>query len=134
MGFLDRAKKLAEKAGPIMDKAAPHAQKVVDKAGQEIDKRTAGKYHDKIEQVGAKVGELADKRMAADGTSPAGTTDGTFPPTPPPVTTPAPEPFDNAGPVGPTETSTPVPPADTDTDTDTDTDGPDTGTTGHPAS
>ena len=34
MGFLDRAKKLAEKAGPLIDKAAPHARTAVDKAGQ----------------------------------------------------------------------------------------------------
>jgi hypothetical protein len=126
MGFLDKAKKMAEKAGPLIDKAAPHARQVADKAGQQIDKRTGGKYHDKIEQAGAKVGELADKRMASGGTGPAGTTDDTFPPAPPPVTTPTPGPDDSAEPVGPTETSTPVPPAVADTDD------PSTATPGHP--
>jgi hypothetical protein len=65
--------------------------------------------------------------MAAGGDVPAGTADETFPPTPPPVATPAPESFDNAEPVGPTETSTPVPPATPDTDD------PSTGTAGNPA-
>jgi hypothetical protein len=85
MGFLDRAKKMAEKAGPLIDKAAPHARTVVDRAGQQVDKRTGGKYHDKIEQVEHKVGEYADKRMAAGGTAPAAA-DGGFPTTPPPAT------------------------------------------------
>jgi MT0933-like antitoxin protein len=71
MSFLDKAKKLAEqaaeKAAPLIDKAAPHAQNAVDKAGQQIDKRTGGKYRDKIEAVEAKVGELADKRLATRG-------------------------------------------------------------------
>ena len=75
MSFLDKAKKLAEqaaeKAGPLIDKAAPHAQNAVDKAGQQIDRRTGGKYRDKIEAVEAKVGELAEKRMAGRGGDPA---------------------------------------------------------------
>jgi hypothetical protein len=127
MGFLDKAKKMAERAAPLIDKAAPHAREVADKAGQQIDKRTGGKYRDKIEQVEAKVGELADKRMASGGTGPAGTTDDAFPPTPPPVTAPTPGPVDSAGPVDPTETSTPIPPAVADTDD------PSAGTPGHPA-
>ena len=73
MGLFDKAKQLAEKAGPLIDKAAPHARSAVDKAGQQIDKRTGGKYHDRIEQVGQKVGDYADRRMAATGTAPADT-------------------------------------------------------------
>jgi hypothetical protein len=107
MGFLDKAKKLAVKAGPLIDKAAPHARTAVDKAGQQIDKRTGGKYHDKIEQVGEKVGEYADKRMAANGTGAAPAEDG-FPPAPPPAATP---PADSAGPTGTTPPAT-TPPAD----------------------
>ena len=87
MGFLDKAKKLAERAGPLLDKAAPHARTAVDKAGEQIDKRTGGKYHDKIEQAGQVVVDYADERMAADGTGPAARDDG-FPPTPPPAATP----------------------------------------------
>jgi hypothetical protein len=87
MGFLDKAKKLAERAGPLIDKAAPHARTAVEKAGQQIDKRTGGKYHDKIEQAGHAVGDYADKRMAASGSGAQPTDDG-FPPTPPPATTP----------------------------------------------
>jgi hypothetical protein len=75
MSFLDKAKKLAEqaaeKAGPLIDKAAPHAQNLADKAGQQVDRRTGGKYHDKIEAAGAKVGELAEKRMTGRGGDPA---------------------------------------------------------------
>ena len=72
MGFLDKAKKLAGRAGPMLDKAAPHARTAVDKAGQQIDKRTGGKYHDQIEQAGEAVVDYADKRVAADGTGSAG--------------------------------------------------------------
>jgi hypothetical protein len=74
MGLFDKAKRLAEKAGPLIDKAAPHARSAVGKAGEQIDKRTGGKYHDKIDQVGDRVGEYADKRMAASGTAPADAT------------------------------------------------------------
>jgi hypothetical protein len=116
MGFLDKAKKMAEKAGPLIDKAAPHARTAVDKAGQQIDKRTGGKYHDKIEQVGGKVGEYADKRMAAGGTRPA-TADDAFPPAPPPVTNPAP--VDNAEAAGP-NAATPEPPPVVDPNSPTD--------------
>ena len=87
MGFLDKAKKLAGRAGPLLDKAAPHARTAVDKAGQQIDKRTGGKYHDQIEQAGEAVVDYADKRVAADGTGSVGADDG-FPPTPPPAATP----------------------------------------------
>ena len=81
MGLFDKAKKLAEKAGPVIDKAAPHAREAMDKAGQQIDKRTDGKYHDQLEQAEEKVGELADKRMAANGTA-AATADDGFPASP----------------------------------------------------
>jgi hypothetical protein len=114
MGFLDKAKKMAEKAGPLIDKAAPHARTVVDKAGEQIDRRTGGKYHDKIDQVGQKVGDYADKRTAAGGSAadegfpptPASATPGEgFPPTPPPAATPPAA--DGAEAAGPTGTATP---------------------------
>jgi hypothetical protein len=108
MGFLDKAKKMAEKAGPLIDKAAPHARTVVDKAGQQIDRRTGGKYHDKIEQVEHKVGEYADKRMGAGGNAPAAADEG-FPPTPPPA--------DTASGFPPTPPPATTPPADTPADT-----------------
>ena len=124
MGFLDKAKKMAEKAGPLIDKAAPHARTAVDKAGQQIDKRTGGKYHDKIEQVERQVGEYADKRMAAGGTAP--TADEGFPPTPPAAdgfpptppsatgeTVPAADPAEARGPTG---TTRPQPDPDAPTD------------------
>ena len=87
MSFLDKAKKLAEqaaeKAGPLIDKAAPHAQNMVDKAGQQIDRRTGGKYRDKIDAVEAKVGELAERRTAARGdVGTATTADDGFPAAP----------------------------------------------------
>ena len=96
MNFLDKAKKLAEqaaeKAEPLIDKAAPHARKVADKAGQQIDKRTGGKYHDRIEAVEAKVGEYADKRSARRGGTEQDEAqvwpDPSAPVTPPPVTPP----------------------------------------------
>ncbi len=114
MGFLDKAKKMAEKAGPLIDKATPHARTVVDKAGQQIDRRTGGKYHDKIEQVGQTVGEYADKRMATDGTAPAAADDG-FPPVPPPADAddgfpPTPPPADGFPPTPPPADGFPPPP------------------------
>ena len=104
MGFLDKAKKLAERAGPLIDKAAPHARTAAEKAGQQIDKRTGGKYRNQIEQVEQAVGDYADERMAASGSGPQPGNDGGFPPTPPPAATP---PADSAGPTG----ATPRPPA-----------------------
>jgi hypothetical protein len=94
MSLLDKAKKLAEeaaeKAAPLIDKAASRAPTVVDKAGQQIDRRTGGKYHDKIEAVGTKVSELAERRLAArDG---AATADG-FPPQPSAAATSESDPF-----------------------------------------
>ena len=111
MSFLDKAKKLAEqaaeKAAPLIDKAAPHAQNVVDKAGQQIDRRTGGKYRDKIEAVEAKVGELAERRMATrDGAAEtAAVADEAFPAQPgaaaPPTT-------DDAFPAQPGATAPPI--------------------------
>ena len=112
MGFLDKAKKLAGRAGPMLDKAAPHARTAVDKAGQQIDKRTGGKYHDQIEQAGEAVVDYADKRVAADGTGSAGS-DGGFPPTPPPAATPpAAAPPPAATPPSATTPPAATPPAD----------------------
>lgn len=102
MGFLDKAKKLAQqaavKADPLIDKAAPHAGKVVDKAGAQIDKRTGGKYRDKIDAAGAKVGEFTEKRAARRDVEP-GPGDG-MPPVPPPAP-PAPPVVPPTGPVAP---------------------------------
>ena len=66
MGFLDRAKDLADKA---QDLAGEHSDKVKDgleKAEDLADKATGGKYSDQIDKVGDKAADyvegLDDKR------------------------------------------------------------------------
>lgn len=44
MGFLDKAKQMARKNSSTIDKA-------VDKAGDLVDKKTNGKYADKIDKA-----------------------------------------------------------------------------------
>jgi hypothetical protein len=72
MGFLDKAKELADqakgKAGELAEKAGPGASKGLDAAKERIDKATGGKYHDQIESVSNKVGGVLHKEQ--DGQTP----------------------------------------------------------------
>ena len=82
MGFLDKAKELAQqartKAEDLAEKAGPNAAKGLDAAKSGLDKATGGKYHDKIESVGGKVeGMLHRGQQSQDGSS---TDKGTTPP------------------------------------------------------
>jgi MT0933-like antitoxin protein len=113
MSLFDRAKQWAEKAQPLIDKAAPHARSAVGKAGEQIDKRTGGKYHNTIEQVGQKVGEYADKRSGVSGTAPDTLpVDSTRLDTPPPAPDAAPADTADAAPTAPGTTAADARPAD----------------------
>jgi hypothetical protein len=60
MGFLDDAKKLAEKAE---DLAAEHSDEVkqgLDKVEDLADKATGGKFSDQIDSAGDKAAEFVD--------------------------------------------------------------------------
>ncbi|MER7013332.1 antitoxin [Saccharopolyspora sp. NPDC000359] len=76
MGFLDKAKELANqakgKAEELAEKAGPSAAKGLDAAKSSLDKATGGKYHDKIETVSGKV-EGVLKREHHDGQHPKAT-------------------------------------------------------------
>ncbi|GAA0512304.1 hypothetical protein GCM10011581_02610 [Saccharopolyspora subtropica] len=71
MGFLDKAKELAQqargKAEELAEKAGPSAVKGIDAAKDRLDKATGGKYHDKIETVSHKVEGLIKKDGPAEG-------------------------------------------------------------------
>ncbi|MGW1682227.1 antitoxin [Saccharopolyspora sp. NPDC002376] len=73
MGFLDKAKELANqakgKAEELAEKAGPSAAKGLDAAKSSLDKATGGKYHDKIETVSNKVEGML-KREHPDGQPP----------------------------------------------------------------
>ncbi|MCP3800275.1 hypothetical protein NLX83_13505 [Allokutzneria sp. A3M-2-11 16] len=75
MGFLDKAKELAnqakdkvgplaeqakEKAGPLAEKAGGAAARGVDLAASKLDRATRGKYHDKIENVSTRLENVLD--------------------------------------------------------------------------
>lgn len=65
MAILDKLKELTKKG---QQQAADHKddlQKAVDKAQEVADKRTGGKYHDKIEKAGAKADRYIDKLQAS---------------------------------------------------------------------
>jgi hypothetical protein len=66
----EKAKPLAEKAAPLAGKAGNLAAKGVTAAASSVDKATGGKYHDRIETVTGKLGEVLNR----DGhTNPPGT-------------------------------------------------------------
>jgi hypothetical protein len=69
MGLSDRLKDLKDKA---VDATAEHSDKiheVVEKVAATADERTGGKYHERIQNAGAKAGSVVDglKGQAAGG-------------------------------------------------------------------
>jgi hypothetical protein len=52
---------LAEKAGPLAEKAGNLAAKGVSAAASSVDKATGGKYHDRIETVTGKLGDVLNR-------------------------------------------------------------------------
>jgi hypothetical protein len=77
MGIADRLKDLKTKA---VDATAEHSDKIheaVEKVATTADQRTGGKYHERIQQAGAKAGSFVDslkgpeQQAAADGSDDA---------------------------------------------------------------
>jgi hypothetical protein len=81
MGFTDKAKELTdaallkagelsevarEKAPGYLDRAADLAVKAADAAASGVDRATKGRFHDRIEEVTAKVGESLDRPRAGE--------------------------------------------------------------------
>lgn len=88
MGFMDKLKAKAvevkEKAVEAVDEHGPQIKEGIGKAGSMIDKKTKGKYSDKIAMGTKKAEEAVDKSSAP---TPGG--EHVTPPVPPP-STPAP--------------------------------------------
>jgi hypothetical protein len=81
MGLTDKAKELTdtallragelsevarEKAPGYLDRAADLAVKAADAAAGQVDRATGGRFHDKIEEVTAKVGASLDRPRPTD--------------------------------------------------------------------
>ena len=103
MGFMDRAKELAdtallkagevseraaelsgtarEKAPGYLDRAADLAVKATDATAGGLDRATGGRFHDKLDGASARVGETLDRPRAAQQPT---TVDADPEPTPPP--------------------------------------------------
>lgn len=64
MGFLDKAKELTDKA---VDRHGDKIAKGVAKAGETINKRTGGKYEDKIRSGERRIEDTLGKRGDTDG-------------------------------------------------------------------
>jgi hypothetical protein len=82
MGLTDKAKELTdvallkagelsevarEKAPDYLDRAADFAVKAADVAAGGVDRATGGRFHEKIEEVTAKVGASLDRPRPTDG-------------------------------------------------------------------
>ncbi|GGS16807.1 hypothetical protein GCM10010252_65220 [Streptomyces aureoverticillatus] len=94
MGFLDRLKdKLAPAKGKAADLAQQHGDKIdqgLDKAAKVVDRRTKGKYSDKIRTGTVKAKDAVDRLAGTDGgkgagggATPPGNASPPSPPTPP---------------------------------------------------
>ena len=84
MALKDNLGKLASKAKVVAEKSGDKIASGVDKATDKIDKKTGGKYHDKLEKVDNLASKLDKSKegeaAATDPTSPAADGD-TTPPT-----------------------------------------------------
>lgn len=76
MGFLDKLKDTAnmakEKAAEAIDQHGPQIKDGIGKAGDLVDKKTKGKYSDKIAKGTSKAGEALDKQKKTGDTTPGG--------------------------------------------------------------
>ncbi|MBC2906068.1 antitoxin [Streptomyces cupreus] len=91
MGLLDNLKaKLGPAKGKVSGLAQQHGGKVqhgLDKAAKVVDKKTKGKYHEKIQTGTGKAKDAMD-RLAHKDEGGTGTGGGTNPPSTPPGTPP----------------------------------------------
>ncbi|HTA33863.1 MAG TPA: antitoxin [Solirubrobacteraceae bacterium] len=80
MGIADRLNELKSKA---VDATVEHSDKIqgaVEKVASTANERTGGKYHERIEQAGAKAGSLLDSLKASGDASPGDAPAGDAPP------------------------------------------------------
>ena len=61
MGMLDDAKRLGQKAKDLVARNDEKVKQAIDKAAAVADRRTAGKYRDKIAGASAKAKDAVDK-------------------------------------------------------------------------
>jgi pyruvate dehydrogenase E2 component (dihydrolipoamide acetyltransferase) len=71
MGIADRLKDLKTKAVDATVERSDKIHEAVEKVATTADERTGGKYHDKIQQAGAKAGSLVDGFAASGETEAA---------------------------------------------------------------
>ena len=73
MSLKDNLGKIAGKAKVVAEKSGDKIASGVDKATDKIDKKTGGKYHDKLEKVDNLASKLDKTKaeQAADATDPA---------------------------------------------------------------
>jgi hypothetical protein len=76
MGIADRLNELKSKAVDATVEHSDKIQEAVEKAASTADQRTGGKYHERIEQAGAKAGSLLDSLKGGPEQAPAETADG----------------------------------------------------------
>ncbi len=76
MGIADRLNELKSKAVDATVEHSDKIQEAVEKVASTADQRTGGKYHERIEQVGAKAGSLLDGLKGGPGQAGAETADG----------------------------------------------------------
>ncbi|MCW3019807.1 MAG: hypothetical protein JWN10_2115 [Solirubrobacterales bacterium] len=65
MGISDRLNELKSKAVDATVEHSDKIQEAVEKVASTADQRTGGKYHERIEQAGAKAGSLLDSLKGA---------------------------------------------------------------------
>ena len=66
MSLKDNLGKIAGKAKVVAEKSGDKIASGVDKATDKIDKKTGGKYHDKLEKVDKLASKLDKDRAATD--------------------------------------------------------------------
>ncbi len=72
MGIADRLNELKSKAVDATVEHSDKIQEAVEKVASTANERTGGKYHERIEQAGAKAGSLLDSLKGAPGDAPPG--------------------------------------------------------------
>jgi hypothetical protein len=72
MGISDRLKDLKTKAVDATAERSDKIHEAVEKVASTADERTGGKYHDRIQQAGAKASGLVDGFAASEQPAAAG--------------------------------------------------------------
>ena len=74
MSLKDNLGKIAGKAKVVAEKSGDKIASGVDKATDKIDKKTGGKYHDKLEKVDKLASKLDKDKVTSDADADTGTT------------------------------------------------------------